>query len=144
MPIFPDMLWFEGEVNLLAENKNNVKIVFWKISTWNRLLFQAGISGKLPLTQVVYQLKHDYHYITNTGSRFYFQVGPLTDFFLLFMFFHHNRIKIDWKFELRIKHLVRQSQHKKQNWEKKLLLISCQTHGCMILVQVISALRDQK
>jgi len=38
-------------------------------------ILQAGISGKLPLTQVVYQLKHDYHYITNTGSRFYFQTN---------------------------------------------------------------------
>ena len=30
------------------------------------------ISGKLALTQVVYQLKHDYHFITNTGTKFYF------------------------------------------------------------------------
>jgi len=38
-------------------------------------LGEEGITGKLELTQVVYQLKHDYYYVTNTGSRFVFHTN---------------------------------------------------------------------
>lgn len=34
-----------------------------------------GISGKLDLTQVVFEFKHDYEYITNTGSLFVFRTN---------------------------------------------------------------------
>ena len=35
-------------------------------------LSNGQISGKLNLTQIVYELKHDYHFLHNVGSRFYF------------------------------------------------------------------------
>lgn len=36
---------------------------------------EKGIAGKLQLTQVVYQFKHDYYYITNMGSKFVLQTN---------------------------------------------------------------------